>query len=328
MTLLPFRCHPLLKSRVWGGERLSEWNKPLPGGNTNQWGESWELADLPEDIPDGCSIIRDGPLAGRNFHDAMVQEGTVLMGDLPRSPQGGFPLLVKLLDAQRNLSVQVHPTAEYAAGHPGAYKKDEAWLILDAKPDSLLYTGLAEGVTPAELHAAAQCGQDLEPLMHAVPAIPGACHVLPSGTCHALGAGILVAEFQTPSDTTYRVWDWGREGREMHLDQALACMSPGRAAPPCTTPADADGLEINIVANTPAFVLRTLQTSVDRLMPSPPSDRPEIWMILEGEMRCASMRWTKGDTVFFPAQRDVTIEVAAGSRWVHCHLPIGQERLA
>ena len=146
MTLLPFRCHPLLKSRVWGGERLSEWNKPLPGGNTNQWGESWELADLPEDIPDGCSIIRDGPLAGRNFHDAMVQEGTVLMGDLPRSPQGGFPLLVKLLDAQRNLSVQVHPTAEYAAGHPGAYKKDEAWLILDAKPDSLLYTGLAKPV--------------------------------------------------------------------------------------------------------------------------------------------------------------------------------------
>ena len=105
-------------------------------------------------------------------------------------------------------------------------------------------------------------------------------------------------------------------------------MSPGRAAPPCTTPANADGLDINIVANTPAFVLRTLWTPDQRRMQSAPSDRPEIWMILEGEMRCASMRWTKGDTVFFPAQRDVTIEVAAGSRWVHCHLPIGQERLA
>lgn len=328
MTLLPFRCHPLLKSRVWGGEQLFEWNKTLPNGNNNRWGESWELADLPEDIPDGRSIIRDGPLAGQNFRDAMMQHAELLLGDLPRSSHGGFPLLVKLLDAQRNLSVQVHPTAEYAATHPGAYKKDEAWLILDAKPKSMLYTGLAEGVTPTELHAAAKRGQDLEPLMHAVPAIPGACHVLPSGTCHALGAGILVAEFQTPSDTTYRIWDWGRKGREMHLDQALACMSPGRADPPCITPAHADGLEINIVANTPAFVLRTLRSSDQRVLKSPPSDRPEIWMILEGEMQCASMRWKKGDTVFFPASRDVAVEVAAGSHWVHCHLPFGQEHLA
>ena len=137
-----------------------------------------------------------------------------------------------------------------------------------------------------------------------------------------------MAEFQTPSDTTYRIWDWGREGREMHLDQALACMSPGRAAPPCTTPADADDLEINIVANTPAFVLRTLRSSDQRVLKSPPSDRPEIWMVLEGEMQCESMRWKKGDTVFFPANRDVAIEVGAGSHWVHCHLPFGQERFA
>ena len=123
MTLLPFRCHPLLKSRVWGGEQLFEWNKTLPNGNNNRWGESWELADLPEDIPDGRSIIRDGPLAGQNFRDAMMQHAELLLGDLPRSSHGGFPLLVKLLDAQRNLSVQVHPTAEYAATHPGAYKK-------------------------------------------------------------------------------------------------------------------------------------------------------------------------------------------------------------
>ncbi len=328
MSLLPFRCHSLLKPRVWGGQKLLGWGKSLPESDPRLWGESWELADLPEDIHDGRSIIRDGPLAGQTFRDAMDQHPQMLMGDLPRSPHGGFPLLVKLLDAQRNLSVQVHPTAEFAANHPGAYKKDEAWLILDAEPDSTLYTGLAEGVTPAELHAAAQRGQDLEPLLHAVPAVPGTCHVLPSGTCHALGGGIMVAEFQTPSDTTYRIWDWGREGREMHLDQALACMSPGRAAAPQTTPANADGLDISIVAHTPAFVLRTLRTSDQRILQCPPSDRPEIWLLLEGEMQCESMSWKKGDTVFFPAVRDVQIEVTAGSRWVHCHIPFGQERLA
>ena len=126
MTLLPFRCHPLLKPRVWGGQKLLTWGKSLPDSDSTLWGESWELADLPEEIPEGRSIIRDGPLAGQTFRDAMDQHAQMLMGDLPRSPHGGFPLLVKLLDAQRNLSVQVHPTAEFAANHEGAYKKDEA----------------------------------------------------------------------------------------------------------------------------------------------------------------------------------------------------------
>ncbi|MAV55367.1 MAG: hypothetical protein CMJ28_05360 [Phycisphaerae bacterium] len=324
----PFRCHPLLKSRVWGGQKLADWGRSLPNPGQGQWGESWELADLPEEIADGQSIICDGPLAGQTFRDALKHHSKSLLGDLPLSPQGGFPLLVKLLDAQRNLSVQVHPTAEYAEIHPGAYKKDEAWLILDAHPGSTLYTGLADGITPKQLCAAARRGEDLQPLMHTVPAVPGTCHVLQSGTCHALGGGILVAEFQTPSDTTYRVWDWGREGREMHLEHALACMSSGRAVEPSFTRADADGLEIRVVATTPAFVLRTLHAPARHTLHRPPCDRPEIWLLLEGDMMCGDLHWRKGDTVFFPADSDVEAEISPGCRWVHCHLPFGQERLA
>ena len=129
-----------------------------------------------------------------------------------------------------------------------------------------------------------------------------------------------------PQRQTYRIWDWGREGRECTLIKRWpACRQDEQ--PPCTTPADADGLEINIVANTPAFVLRTSRSSDQRVpSPHPQTDRKFGW---SSKAKCnANPCWKKGDTVFFPANRDVAIEVGAGSHWVHCHLPFGQERFA
>jgi mannose-6-phosphate isomerase len=224
----PLICEPILFPKVWGGDRLSRFGKLVNPGD--HIGESWELADLASTSASGAgggearSRIRNGPLAGRTLNDALQEWGS---GLLPGSDQN-FPLLVKFLDARENLSVQVHPSPAYASAHPGANLKTEAWFILDAAPDAVIYKGVRPGVTPQQFAAHIADGSVVDDLI-AVPAVPGECHNLPSGTVHALGAGVLVAEVQTPSDTTFRVFDWGRAGRELHIAQAMECIEFGPA---------------------------------------------------------------------------------------------------
>ncbi|MFT3686676.1 MAG: class I mannose-6-phosphate isomerase [Phycisphaerales bacterium] len=165
--------------------------------------------------------------------DAVAAWGGKMTGDHRLSKSGGFPLLVKFLDACENLSVQVHPSPSYAATHADAHLKTECWYILRAEPDAMIYKGLKPGVTRDSLKAHLTSGQIVGDMI-AVPAIPGECHNLPSGTVHALGAGVVVAEVQTPSDTTFRLYDWGRTGREIHVEQALACTDLPNTAPPTT----------------------------------------------------------------------------------------------
>ncbi|MFG0260002.1 MAG: type I phosphomannose isomerase catalytic subunit, partial [Phycisphaerales bacterium JB041] len=231
---------PILKAKVWGGRRLERLGKPLPAGV--DVGESWEIADLASTSAGGGggdaarSVISNGPLAGRTLHEAMDLWGERLLGRAARSAAGGFPLLVKFLDAREHLSVQVHPSPEYARAHPDAHLKTECWYVVDAEPGSVIYKGVRPGVTRTDFERALRAGQGggVVELLDAVPALVGDCHNLPSGTLHALGAGVLVAEVQTPSDTTFRVYDWaaefGRAGRELHVEQALACIDFSPAA--------------------------------------------------------------------------------------------------
>jgi mannose-6-phosphate isomerase len=137
MTLYPLLLEPILKERVWGGRRLARLGRSLPP--RLRIGESWEVADLPEAIEDGRSMIRNGPLAGRTLHEVLAGHGDDLMGAARLAPQGLFPLLVKYLDARANLSVQVHPTEEYARQHPGALPKSEAWYVVQARPGAIIY---------------------------------------------------------------------------------------------------------------------------------------------------------------------------------------------
>lgn len=206
--------------KVWGGDRLARFGKHVRAGD--RVGESWEVADLDETSASGAgggaarSVIENGPLAGKTLREVMGKP---------------FPLLVKFLDAQENLSVQVHPSIAYAKSHPGAHIKTECWYILEARPGSVIYKGVREGVTREVFERHLRDGdwsrvvQDLE----AVPAVAGEMHNLPSGTVHALGAGVVVAEVQTPSDTTFRVYDWGRQGRALHIDEAMECITFGPA---------------------------------------------------------------------------------------------------
>ncbi len=232
MNLYPLVLEPILKEKVWGGRRLASFGKSLPEGVNI--GESWELADLSSTSASGgggdaaISVISNGAMKGKTVRDAIGEWGAGMMGDVQLSGEGGFPLLVKYLDAREHLSVQVHPSAAYAAEHAEAHLKTESWFVLDAEPGSVIYKGLKDGVTREDLKKAITDGTVPE-VMRSEPAVVGACHTLESGTVHALGAGVLVAEVQTPSDTTYRVYDWaseyGREGRELHVEQAVECAS-------------------------------------------------------------------------------------------------------
>jgi len=233
----PIVFEPILKPKVWGGRRLAGLGKHLPADE--EFGESWELADLRSTSTSGGggdaehSTITNGGLAGKTIADAISIWGDALLGRAKPNAESGFPLLVKYLDAREHLSIQVHPSLAYAQAHPDAHLKTESWMILDAKPESngkpaLIYKGFKPGVTKEDLARAIVEGTVPE-LMHTELAVAGQCHTLPSGTVHALGAGVLVAEIQTPSDTTFRVYDWakeyGRAGRELHIEQALECAS-------------------------------------------------------------------------------------------------------
>lgn len=225
----PLLLAPTLIPKVWGGRRLASLGKRLPGGAAI--GESWELADLGQTSASGAgggavrSRIEGGPLHGRPLGNAIAAWGRSLLGDVRPSPTGDFPLLVKYLDASANLSVQVHPSPAYAAAHPGASLKTESWYVVEADPGAVLYIGLAPGVSAEEFARAARAASPrLGEMLRRVPAVAGECHTLPSGTVHALGAGVTVAEVQTPSDTTFRLYDWGRDGRELHVEAALESM--------------------------------------------------------------------------------------------------------
>lgn len=217
----PLRLRPLFKERVWGGRQLAEFGFELPDHGTI--GEAWLLADLPDSIAEGRSVVDDGEFVGETLRAVLKQQPRALLGEASLSPEGGFPLLVKLLDAREHLSVQVHPTPAHARRRPGALVKDETWIVLHAEPGAVIYKGLRPGLGRDEFLRAVAEGTLTEHLV-AVPVSAGDVHHLPSGLCHALGAGTLVAEVQTPSDTTFRVYDWGRIGRELHLEHAVDCI--------------------------------------------------------------------------------------------------------
>ncbi len=229
MPLYPLLLAPIYKEKVWGGRGLEEFGRFLPGGSEAMIGESWELADLSVTNPSGGggdparSLIRNGPLSKRTLGDVIRDFGPLVTGTMKLSPDGSFPLLLKYLDARENLSVQVHPSEAYAAEHPDVHLKSEAWYVVATEPGAKIYRGLVAGVDRELFQVAAQDGS-LETLLRSEPVEPGQCIYLPSGTVHALGGGVLVAEVQTASDTTFRIFDWGRTGRELHIQEALACI--------------------------------------------------------------------------------------------------------
>jgi len=225
--LYPYRFHPILAERVWGGDSLARYGKPIPPGK--RIGESWEISDR----DDAQSVVANGPLAGQTLHQLIQRFGVQLLGSNCVNATR-FPLLIKLLDARERLSLQVHPPAAVAASL-GGEPKTEMWYILEAIPDAHLIAGLKRGVTRQQFEAAIrQEPPPLAGLIHRFPVRAGDVLFLPSGRLHALDAGVVIAEIQQNSNTTYRVYDWGRVGRTLHIEQSLASIDFTDFEPPLT----------------------------------------------------------------------------------------------
>lgn len=257
--LYPMLQTPVLKPTLWGGRRLAGlYGKAAPADTAI--GESWELADHPH----GTSAVANGPLAGRSLRQVMEANPEELLGRPAFSAwRDQLPLMVKIIDAAQDLSIQVHPDDAYAARHRLHHvAKTECWVILHAEPGARLITGVQPGVSREALRQAAETGR-LDGMLVEQPVRAGDVVFVPAGRLHAIGAGIVLAEFQQPSDTTYRVYDWGRVGpdgkpRQLHLDEAMECIQidgPLPASGGRGVVLDACGLLVESLVECDAFYL-------------------------------------------------------------------------
>ena len=276
------RFAPIFRRYLWGGRRLGTLlHKPI--GDGDDYAESWEIVDH------GAyqSIVRAGPLAGATLGELMQQHGAALMGR--HAPQGRFPLLLKLLDCNRVLSVQVHPNdAQAARLDPPDLGKTEAWVVLAADAGSTIYAGFREGVTKAAFTAAIAEGR-VEECLHQFHPRVGDCVFIPAGTVHALGAGLVIAEIQQASDTTFRLFDFNRvdaEGnpRALHVAESLAVIDyeRGPVAPQNPQPLAADRERL---VECDKFVLDRWTLDQARIIGG--DDRFHVLAVLEGAIEVA-----------------------------------------
>jgi mannose-6-phosphate isomerase len=235
MMNTPLLLSPALHTRVWGGRKLeTALHKDLP--TSDPYGESWEMHDT--------STVANGEYAGRTLGDLLAEFGAALIGDVS-DPAEGFPLLLKFLDANQWLSVQVHPDDAIAAELEGEPRgKTEAWIVLGADPGAKLALGVADGITADGLGEAIQNGT-VETAMRYVEVVPGDAVYLSAGTVHALGPGVLIYEIQQSSDQTYRLYDWGRMGldgkpRPLHIEKSIRAAKTD-LRPTVTRMPDGDG---------------------------------------------------------------------------------------
>jgi mannose-6-phosphate isomerase len=311
MKAYPLKFKPIYKERIWGGRKLAEvFGKELPEGV--KIGESWELADLPEDK----SVVANGELAGRTIAWVLESYPEQITGY--RGFEGGFPLLIKLLDAEEVLSVQVHPDAETCRRMGKGEPKTECWYIISAEAGSVIYKGLKKGVDKEQFAEAIQTGRAAE-LLEEVAVAAGELHFLAAGTPHSIGAGLLIAEIQTPSDTTYRVFDWNRvdgsgKSRTLHIEEALESIhfeAAGEAAA---------ATEIGRLVDCEYFRIDKGHMAADcELLLSPGEVKVMMFLSGAGVMlgtAAGSVEYRAGDTVLVPAAYEGAVRIERESRYL------------
>ena len=291
MALYPLRFEPIFKSMPWGGRRLPAFvSRPAP--NDKPVGEAWVLSDVDGSV----SVVADGPLAGTSLRELLAADPARILGTAT-APLGRFPLLLKFIDARRELSVQVHPNDEQAARlRPGSGGKTEAWVVLDANPaTSRIYSGFRPGVT-ADSFRAALAAKTVPDTLHTFTPQRGDCVFLEAGTVHAIGADILIFEVQQTSDITYRLYDWDR-GRELHIEDGLKCAN--FAAGPCH-PFRGSGL----IVRCPYFTLDRITSAAPFRVGATDQCRAVVCVDGGGELESGGVRYSinTGDVYLLPAE--------------------------
>ncbi len=340
IPLYPLKFKPRFVEKIWGGRKIeTELGKALPANQ--QIGESWEIYDFPPGVVDGSTgwvsaEVANGPLAGKTLHELVGTYGQDLQGDVPLVGQHGqFPILIKYLDAREDLSVQVHPPQAYADSHPGAHLKTEAWYVVQNDPGSRLLKGLVSGVDREAFEKSIHDGT-VESKINAIRVKSGDCHYLPSGTVHALGAGILVAEVQTPSDTTFRVFDFNRiesstgKPRALHVKQAMECIDFSGKDETHQPRSHVAGhfTTVTLLVKSPFFQIEKVRMS-EGVEEAVPYDEPVVWMMLDGRAQvrvdglAEPTEISRGDSVLLPAgMKNPMIKTLSDCVWLEVTFPI------
>ncbi len=289
------RLQPLYQDRVWGGRALAErLGRPLPAGRVI--GESWEIVDRPE----AQSVVVGGRFAGQTLRSVLASAGEAIMG--PTWPRDrAFPLLVKWLDCRERLSLQVHPPAAIAPSL-GGEPKTENWYIAAAEPDAAVLVGLRPGVTKAAFERAL-AANEAEGCVRRLPVGRGDSILVHSGTVHAIDAGNLILEIQQNSDTTYRVYDWGRTGldgrpRALHVAESLASILWSEPPPPLVKAAPGDA----VLAECREFRIRRQALAKGQTLSFAAGEEPRLLSVVEGELTGdgAGGGLARGDNVILP----------------------------
>lgn len=288
MNLYPLLFKPVLKNYIWGGRNLEKVGRQLPPAGIVA--ESWEIAAH----EDGDAVVENGDLAGLSLSQVQAKLGLALIGRHCRwaYERGKFPLLIKLLDASRPLSVQVHPNDDYALAHEGnELGKTEMWVVLAAEPGAEVILGVTAGTTPQTFQAGLEQGR-LEPFLHRVRVKAGDHICVPAGSLHAIMGGLLIAEIQQNSNTTYRVYDWNRLGadgrpRTLHIAKAMAVINFAQIEPKLCPPsliAEEAGIQRWQLCANPYFVCERLELPAGATFTGHCNgDTLEIWGCIAGE---------------------------------------------
>ncbi len=301
------RFEPLYQERVWGGRALeTTLGRALPG--TRPIGEAWEIVDRPE----AQSVLKSGRHAGKTLREVIQAYPADIMGpDWDKNRP--FPILVKWLDCRERLSLQVHPPAAVAAKLKGE-PKTETWFIADTQPGAGLLVGLKKGVTRDQFEKAL-AGNTLEPLVHRFPVAEGDSILVRSGQIHAIDAGNLILEIQQNSDTTYRVYDWGRVGldgkpRQLHVEQSLASIKWDDFEPAPVRAAPTGG----VIADCEEFRIRRVVLDAGETLRFAAGEQARILSVVTGELNGPGKNvLARGDNAVLPYSGEFAFKAAAAS---------------
>ena len=299
---------PIYKERIWGGRRLEKsLGRKLPEGNA--YGESWDIVDRDEDQ----SVVASGPWKGLTIRELLRGHGAAIMG--PKWPVGrSFPILVKWLDCREDLSLQVHPP-KGVAERLGGESKTENWYVAEADEGARICIGLKSGLDRESLEQALKEGA-VEEALNWVVSQPGYSMFIPSGQFHAIGGGNFILEIQENSDTTYRVWDWGRVGldgkpRELHMEEALESVNFS----------DNGRMEVFederfiVLVDCEEFRIRKRVLNGDRIALEA-KEEPRIVSVVEGTLKLRDREgvsmFKKGANILLPFEETFSLESDSG----------------